>query len=116
MITCCLLRIVHDQLEQALIIKPRWVTRPRSIFVIVGSVAKGSEPILCRALKDSVLAKRAVDEASCFSCWQSTFECIKHKAPNIGFRQVQGYSILFISLYAPSIHYIYIENINLEHS
>lgn len=86
-----MLWIFLNQLARALIIDIEWIPRRRAILNIVVHGAKPSEPILCRALRDRALSEPAVAAAGQFSSFQSTFEIVKHKSPNVVFREVQRY-------------------------
>lgn len=58
------------------------------------SGGKASELILCRALRVGVLTERAVYAAIQLTCFIFTFEVVDHKALNVGFRNVHGFSTL----------------------
>lgn len=79
------MQIILNQRPQALIIEPRWATLPSPIFKIVVCEWKVNKYILGRALREGVLAERAVDAECQVCCIPSTFDVVKHNAPNGGF-------------------------------
>lgn len=106
----CLVRILPKQLAQALIMKLRWATLPRPIFDIMGLAVKAREPILCCVLRNTVFTECAVEVDGRFSCFQSTFEIVEHKPPNIRYQKVHHYLTLDIpccsfSIYNTQIHW-----------